>query len=90
MRAIGQANRGRSTADFFNRDNMLQIAKAKAAIGRINGYAMQAKRTHGAPQLISRKPVIRVDFGCERRDFLGGKTLGRFADHVGVIAKGKV
>jgi hypothetical protein len=69
---------------------MFQIAKAEATIGRINGYAVQAKFAHGTPQLVPRKPVIRVDFGRERRDFVGCKTLRRFADHVGIIAEGKI
>jgi hypothetical protein len=90
MRAVGQSNRGRGSADFFDRDNMFQIAKAKAAISRINGYAMQAEFAHGGPKRIPREPVIRVDFGRERRDFVGCKTLRRFADHVGIIAKGKI
>ena len=69
---------------------MLQIAKAKAAVRFIHGDAVQAKFAHGWPQLFARKPVICVNFGRERCDFIGCETVGRGADHVGVFAKGKV
>ena len=69
---------------------MLQIAKAKAAVRFIHSDAVQAKFSHGWPQLFARKPVIRVNFGRERCDFVRCEPLGRGADHVGVFAKSEV
>ena len=89
MRAVGKANRGRSAADFLDRDDMLQIAKAKAAIGFVHSQAMKPEFTHGRPQFLARKPVISVDFRREWGDFVGCETVSRIADHVRVFAKGE-
>ena len=69
---------------------MIQIAKAKPAIGFSDSDTMQAKRAHGRPQLVTRKPVFRIDFRRQRRDLFAGKTLCCIADHVRRFAKGEI
>ena len=49
VRAIAEANRGRSAADFLHCNGVFQIAKAKAAPIFFHSDAMQAQRTHFRP-----------------------------------------
>ena len=69
---------------------MIQIAKAKPAIGFVDSDTVQAKVAHCCPEFVTRKPVIRIDFGSQRCDLLTGKTLRRVADHVRSFAKGEI
>src|SRR5664279_3808824 len=70
MRTIGQADRRRGARDFLDRDAMLEIAEAGAAILFLDGNAVQAERADFRPQ-VARKRIAPVDFGSPRRDLMG-------------------
>ena len=59
MRAVGQADRGRSARDLLHRDAMLEIAQARAAILLLDGDAEQAERADLRPQ-------VAREIGCSR------------------------
>ena len=90
VRAVGQPDRGGGARHFFNRHHMLQIAKAKPAILFVYRDAMQTELSHRGPKFVAREPVIGIDFGGKRRDFLAGKTLCRVTDHIRIFAKGEI
>src|SRR6185437_2664565 len=65
---------------------MLQIAQAEAAIGLLDGDAMQAQLAHLGPQLAG-EFVGLVDLRGDRRDLVGGEAGGGFADRIGRLAE---
>ena len=89
MRPVGQADRGRSAADFFHRDHVRQITHIGAAIFLGDGNAEHPELAHLAPQ-VHRELVGRVDLGRARRDLLLRKMLHCIAQCVDLFAKLKI
>ncbi len=86
MRAIGQRDRGRSTADFFHGDHVLKIAKAGTAVFFGHCHAQQAKITEFAPEIVG-ELVTGINLGRARGDFGLGKRRDGFADCIRGFAK---
>ena len=86
MRAVGQADRGRSSRHFLLRHHVLEIAEPQAAILFRHRDAVEAQRAHFRPQL-DRKPILLIDPRRERRNTVGGEAGGCVADGVGHFAK---
>ena len=81
MRAVGQADRGRGPRHFLDRDAVLEIAEAGAAIFLLDGDAVQAERADLGPE-VARELIAAVDFGGARRDLVLRKRMHRLADRI--------
>src|SRR4051794_22129812 len=81
VRAIGQTDRRRRARHFLDRDAMLEIAEAGAAILFLDGNAVQAERADFWPE-VPWKLVALVDFGRARRDLLARKGKHGLADGI--------
>src|ERR1700740_2697744 len=74
MRAVGQADRGGGARNLLDRDAVLEIAEARAAILLLDRDAVQAERADPGPQ-VPGKQVGAVDVGGAWRDLVGGEVL---------------
>ncbi len=68
VRAVGQAHRGGGAADLLHRDDVLEIAEARAAPFFFDGDAEEAQLAHPRPE-VARELVRAVDLGRTRGDF---------------------
>jgi hypothetical protein len=81
MRAVGQAHRGRATADFFDGDDMRQVTHASAAVFLVYGDTEQAHVAELAPHVAGEEVVTVDGFGAGRQ-FIRNETAGLVAEHV--------
>ncbi len=86
MRAVGQPDRSRSTADFLHGHAVRQVAEVAAAILFLHGDAEQAEIAHFHPQ-VRREQVVAVDLGGARRDLRARELVDRLAQHLDVFAE---
>ena len=89
MGAVGEADGGRGAAHLLDRDDVLEVAQARAAIFLLDGDAVQAELAHLGPQL-AREAVGLVDLGGDRRHLVGGETLDLVAQRVGGLAQTEI
>jgi hypothetical protein len=90
MRAVGEADRGRRTTDFLDRDDMFEIAEPEPAEFFLDGDTMQPEFAHPRPEFVAREPVVRIGLGGERCDLFVGEAGGGVADHVGGFAEREI
>src|SRR5699024_7175417 len=88
MRAVGQADGAGGARDFFHGDEMRQISHARPAVRVRHGDAEQAHVAEFLPQ-VGRKEVVTIDGFGARRNFLFGKSVHAFAQHVDVVTEGE-
>ena len=86
MGAVGQADAGRGAADLLDRDHVLEIAQAAAAILLLDRHAEQAQLAELGPQL-ARELVAAVDLLGQRCDLARGEARHRVADHLRLLAQ---
>ncbi len=89
MRAVGQPHRGRAAADFFERDDVGQVAHAGAAVFLVYGDTEQAHVAELAPH-VAGKEVVAVDGFGAGRQFVGHETAHLVAEHVDGFTEGEV
>ncbi len=89
MRAVAEADGSGSTADFFHRDAMGNIAHAGAAIVFRRGDAKHAKLTQFTPQMHG-KLIVAVGFSGQRRNAAFRKTAHRIAKGFDLLAKTEI
>ena len=81
MRAVGQADRGRGARDFLHRDDVGEVAQARAAVGFGNRHAEQAQLAELLPH-VGGEFVLRVDLGRARRQLRIAHALHGIAQGV--------
>src|SRR5690606_27549464 len=87
--AVGKADRGRGAGDFLERDHILQVAQAQAAVVLLHGDAVQARIAHLRPEFAA-KGVGAVDRGRAGRDLGGGEAPRRLANGLGGLAEPEI
>ena len=86
MRAIGQADGCAGPRDFLDRDDMGQIAHARAAKFLGDGDAQQPQVTHLGPKVV-RKGVGLVDLGRDGLDAVLRPAMHHVAQGVHILAQ---
>ena len=84
--AIGQADGGGGPREFLHDDDMGEVAHVDAAVLLVDSHADQSQITELGPQ-IGGKPIVAIDLGGPRSDFLLGEGAHRIAQHVDGFAQ---
>ena len=89
VRAVGQGDRRRATADFFHDDHVRQVTQAGTTVFFRHGHAEQAHVAELAPQ-VGGEQIVDVDLSGARGDLFGDEGLNLIAQHVDGFTEGKV